>query len=156
MRGVLILVLLAVTSPARAWEFDPMPICTLRHASDGGTVEITWDPARAEPYAIALTRRDGWPGGPEFEMVFEGPRGLAISTRRHRLSDGGTTLIVTDRGFGNLLDGLAFNDRVTADLAGARLGFPLAGAAGPVRDFRACAAAALASDATAGSGRRGS
>ncbi len=144
MRGLVVLLFLVVSSAARAWEFAPVPTCTLRHAFDGGSVEITWDPARPEPYAIALTRREAWPQGTDFAMAFEGPRGLVISTRRHRLSDGGTTLTVTDRGFGNVLDGLEFNDRALADLAGARLDFSLAGAAGPVRDFRACADAVLA------------
>lgn len=113
---------------------------------------LTWDPSRAEAYAIALSGADAWPDGAVFSMSFDGPRGLTISTERHVISEGGATLTVTDRGFGNVLDGLEFNDRAIAILDGAQVSFSLAGAAGPVRDFRACTSAAVASGRTAGTG----
>jgi hypothetical protein len=152
MRSAVVLLSLTLASPASAWEFSPIPICTLRHDENGGSVTLTWDPSRAEAYAIALSRGEAWPEGAVFAISFDGPRALSISTERHVISDGGTTLTVTDRGFGNVLDGLEFNDRAVADLAGTQVSFSLAGAAGPVRDFRACTSAAVASARPAGTG----
>jgi hypothetical protein len=63
-----------------------------------------------------------------------------ITTDRHVLSDGGTSLTVTDRGFGNVLDGLQFNNVATALLGNTAVVIPLANAAEPVARFRACAA----------------
>jgi hypothetical protein len=45
---------------------------------------------------------------------------------------------VTDSGFGNVLDGLQFNDTATAVTGAAELRIPLEGAAPAVEDFRAC------------------
>lgn len=146
-----LLVLLALVQPAAAWEFSPVPVCTLRHEGTEGAVTVTWDPRRDEAYAITVTRNEAWPGGAVFAIGFEGRRGLTISTRRHVLSEDGTALTVTDRGFGNVLDGLEFNDRAIADLGGSQVAFALADAAGPVREFRACTGAAVASVPLTGS-----
>ncbi len=140
MRLAVVLCLLAL--PADAWEFTPAPVCTLSHETPDATVTLTWDPRRPEPYAIAVTRGASWAGAPVFAMRFDGPRGNTIVTDRHAISDGGRTLTVTDRGFGNVLDGLEFNDSATALLGEEAVPFPLDGAAGPVRAFRACAEAA--------------
>ncbi|MEM6677128.1 MAG: hypothetical protein AAF675_04560 [Pseudomonadota bacterium] len=128
-------------SPAGAWEFTPNPICTLAQASEVSSVTVTYDP-RVPEYAIALRRTVPWPKDAVFAIRFEGPRGLTISTSRHQLSEGGTVLTVTDRGFGNVLDGLQFNETATALTGSAALTVPLEGAAQEVEKFRACTKAA--------------
>jgi hypothetical protein len=85
-----------------------------------------------------------WPGSPAFGIRFEGARTLAIGTDRHRLSDDGRTLTVTDTGFGNVLDGLEFNATATATAGGVSVALDLTGAADPVRAFRACADGGIA------------
>jgi hypothetical protein len=85
-----------------------------------------------------------WTASPPFALRFDGPRGMTLTTDRHRLSNGGRTLTVTDTGFGNVLDGLEFNRLATALTEGGALALSLDGAAGPVRAFRACAAAPTA------------
>jgi hypothetical protein len=146
----MLLPLLLVAGPAQAWEFTPAPVCTLTHATPEASVTVTWDPRQAEPYAIRIDRAEPWPGGPVFAIDYVGGRPLTISTSRHRLGDGGTSLTVTDGGFGNVLDGLEFNETATALLGEARVPFPLAGAAEPVRAFRACTEAPLARIASPG------
>ncbi len=144
MTRALPLLLLLLAGPAHGWEFSPHPVCTLRHDGAEAAVELTFDPRQAEPYAIALTRRGApWPDGPVFTMTFEGPRALTIGTDRHRLAEGGAALTVTDRGFGNVLDGLEFGTRALALLADASALIDLTGAAAPVAEFRACAAAPM-------------
>jgi hypothetical protein len=135
---------LLVASPAQAWEFTPVPVCTLSHRTEDASVTVTFDPRQPEPYAIRVDRAAPWPEGPVFAIDYAGSRPLTISTSRHRLSDGGTAVTVSDEGFGNVLDGLEFNATATALLGDARVPFPLDGAAGPVRDFRACTVAPLA------------
>ena len=143
MRLAPVLALLAAT-PLHAWEFSATPICTLTHATQETTVRVTYDP-RVPEYAIALTHSAAaWPDAPVFALRFDGPRGLTISTTRHRLSNGGTTLTVTDTGFGNVLDGLELNDTATALIGAARVTVPLSGAATAVRALRACTDAGLA------------
>jgi hypothetical protein len=139
-----VLAFMLMASPAAAWEFSPVPVCTLTHATEEGSVTVTYDPRQPEPYAIRIERGAGWPVAPVFSIDYAGPRSLAISTTRHRLSGDGTVLTVTDEGFGNVLDGLEFNTTATAVLGDARVPFPLDGAAGPVQDFRACTEAPLA------------
>jgi hypothetical protein len=134
------LLLALAPGPALGWAFAPHPVCTLRYDGAEAVVEVTYDPRQVEPYAIALTRREApWPAGPAFTITFEGTPALTIGTDRHRLGEGGTVLTVTDRGFGNVLDGLESGDRAVARLADAAVPLPLAGAAGPVAAFRACA-----------------
>ena len=143
MRLAFVFALIAAT-PLNAWEFSATPICILTHATQEITVRVTYDP-RVPEYVIALTRiAAAWPDAPVFTLQFDGPRGLAISTSRHRLSDGGTTLTVTDTGFGNVLDGLELNDTSTALIGAAQVAIPLSGAATAVRAFRACTDASLA------------
>ncbi|MEX0956565.1 MAG: hypothetical protein WDZ83_15310 [Rhizobiaceae bacterium] len=133
-----------LATPAAAWEFTPMPVCTLSNDTDTGRVVVTYDPRLTEPYEISVTGTAPWPDAPVFSMRFDGQRGLVISTNRHRLSDGGRTLSVTDSGFGNVLDGLEFNNAATALAGDIAVPFPLAGAAPEVRAFRACVAAPTA------------
>jgi hypothetical protein len=143
MRRILItlfLTLSALAGPAAAWEFTPRPICTLRHSAAAGDVVVTYD-AGTGLYAITVRLASGWPRSALFAIRFDGPRGMTISTGRHALSEGGRALTVTDTGFGNVLDGLEFNETATAFTGDAALALPLAGAAPEVRKFRDCATA---------------
>ena len=138
MRSLLAL-LLTASAAAASWEFRADPVCTLSHDGAEVAVEVTWDPRRSEAYAITLTREAPWPAGPVFALRFEGPRGLTISTDRHALGQGGRSLTVTDRGFGNVLNGLEGNGRAVALTGPAAVPFSLDGAAPEVAAFRACA-----------------
>ena len=136
MRFALLVSLL--TTPAAAWEFSSRPVCTLTHETSEVAVKVTYD-ARIPEYAITLTRGTPWPAYPIFAMRFDGPRGLTISTSRHTVNEG--SLTVTDRGFGNVLNGLEFNETVLAMTGEEAVTIPLAGAAQAGQDFRACTAA---------------
>lgn len=141
----LFLTLLFLASPATAWEFSPSPVCTLAHDGPAGTVTVTYDPGAAEPYAIAIARAGAaWPDAPVFGIRFDGPRGLTITTDRHRLSDEQSKLTVSDRGFGNVLNGLEFNSTATARAGEAEVTFSLEGAAPEVQAFRACTKGGIA------------
>lgn len=131
--------LLLTMSPALAWEARLGALCELEHDGENASVKVTFDPGIPE-YSIAITPKRPWPLGPVFSMRFDGPRGNTIATDRHVISNGGATLTVTDRGFGNVLDGLEFNHTATALLGGQSVAVPLDGAAPAVREFRACAA----------------
>jgi hypothetical protein len=139
MRYVLLFLVFAL--PAHAWEVTIGPTCTLTHEMDSGVVRLTYDP-RIPEYSITVTRSAmPWAAdAPMFAMRFDGPNSGMITTDRHVLSDGGTSLTVTDRGFGNVLDGLQFNNVATALLGNTAVVIPLANAAEPVARFRACAA----------------
>lgn len=140
MRRVLCFSFVLAAGPASGWEFTADPVCTLRHDGAEVSVEVTYDPRQAEPYAIALARRGPlWTAGAVFTITFEGPRTLTIGTDRHRISEGGEMLTVADRGFGNVLDGLQYADRAVARLDGDSVTVRLDDAAGPVAEFRACA-----------------
>ena len=140
----LALAVLTFASPAAAWEFSPSPICTLTHATEAAEVRVTYD-ARIPEYAIEISRRDTpWIPGPVFAIRFDGPRGLTISTDRHTFSDDNRALTAADSGFGNVLNGLEFNDTATALLTDQAVTIPLAGAAPEVQKFRACTEAPLA------------
>ena len=104
---------------------------------------MTYDPATGQ-YAIALTLASGtWGASPGFSIAFIGERSLRIGTDRHQLSNNGATLTVTDSGFGNVLDGLQFNNDFVAVTDATAMDVPLAGAAEPVAAFRACGESAL-------------
>lgn len=137
MKHPLALILTLLAAQAQAWEASTDgALCVLSH--DGALLDIrlTYDPGLPR-YTITLTR-DGtpWPEAPVFALRFDGPRPNLITTDRH-VTDG-TTLSVADRGFGNVLDGLQFNETATALTGGAAVDFSLAGAAPAVLDFRAC------------------
>jgi hypothetical protein len=143
MRAAILFMILA-GQPALGWEFSPTPVCTLSFESDDAGVSVTHDPRLPLPYSIAITLPDAWPTGGEFAIRFDGPRALTIGTSRHVPSDGGRTLTVSDVGFGNVLNGLEFNDTATAVSGDRAVTLPLAGAAPEVEKFRACAEGALA------------
>ena len=143
MRFGLILLMSVLAAPAAAWTFRADPVCTLDHQTDALRVTLTHDPRLEQSYAIALTLTDGvWPAGDLFAIRFEGPRGLTITTDRHILSEGGSTLTVTDTGFGNVLDGIGLNQRALVMTGGATLLIALQGAHGPLQQFLTCPATA--------------
>ncbi|MFY0692502.1 MAG: excinuclease ABC subunit B [Paracoccaceae bacterium] len=130
-----------LAAPAYAWEAIPGPICTLAHDTSDASVRVTYDP-RIPEYAISLSRSGTpWPDGPVFAIRFDGPRPLTITTDRHVLSDGQTTLTVTDSGFTNVLNGLQFNTTATALIGETALPLSLEGATPAVEAFRACTTA---------------
>ncbi|MFP7671722.1 excinuclease ABC subunit B [Marivita sp. S0852] len=130
--------LFLLSGPAAAWEFTPYPICTLFHQGAEMAVAVTYD-ARVPEYKIRLSREEGWPDGPVFALRFEGARNLTISTDRHMIDPQDTrNLVVRDRGFGNVLNGLQFNTRAVASIGGLDIPVSLVGAAPTVRAFRAC------------------
>jgi hypothetical protein len=63
---------------------------------------------------------------------------ISISTDRHRLSNENRTVSVIDSGFGNVLNGLQFNEFATIGLGTQLIDVPLIDAAGAVAKFRAC------------------
>jgi hypothetical protein len=137
---MILLALSLLASPAAAWEFTPVPICTMFHEGAEMAVTVTYDPALQE-YAIHLSREGGWPEAGVFALRFEGPRGLTISTDRHQINpDDPRTLTVRDRGFGNVLDGMTFNTQAVAVIGGVEVPISLDGAAPAVDAFRNCPA----------------
>jgi hypothetical protein len=125
-------------SPAQAWEFTATPVCTLSHETADLAIRVTFDPALADPYAIALTRPTDWPETEAFGLRFDGPAAMTIGTRRHRLSVDRRTLTVADTGFDNVLDGLAYNGRAAALAGTTEVRFDLTEAQPAVDAFRAC------------------
>lgn len=73
-----------------------------------------------------------------FAMQFRGSQPLDIATDRHQLSNGGQTVTVFDHGFGNVLNGLQFNQTATATLGTQIIKIPLQDAANAVAAFRDC------------------
>lgn len=127
-----------ISGPAAAWEYSPLPICTLSHIGAGLEVAVTYDPGRAQPYAISLTSPDPWPVAPVFGIRFSGGREQTITTPTHEVSNNGRTLTVRDQGFGNVLNGLQFNTTATAFTGATAHQVSLDGAAEPLQDFRDC------------------
>lgn len=133
-----LLAILLLTAPAQAWDFTPTPICTIVEDIPDLSIRVTFDPTQPEPYAISLTRPEPWPATDTFGLSFNGPAAMTIGTSRHQLSADGRTLTVSDTGFGNVLDGLAFNATATAVAADTQVPFDLTGARPAVEAFRAC------------------
>lgn len=130
--------LICLASPASAWEFTAVPVCTIKLDTPDLSLRVTYDPALSQPYGIALTLPMPWPDSESFGLRFEGPAALTIGTGRHQLSADGRTLTVTDTGFGNVLDGLAYNATATALAGPVEVPFDLSGARPVVEAFRAC------------------
>jgi hypothetical protein len=133
-----LIALLFLASPVQAWDFSPTPICTIINNTPDLSIRVTYDPTQPQPYAISLTRPEPWPATDTFGLRFDGPAAMSIGTDRHQLSPDGRTLTVTDTGFGNVLDGLAFNGTATALAGAASVPFNLTGARPAVEAFRAC------------------
>ena len=131
------LVLLAPT--ARAWEFTPGLPCLLTAETESAEIVLTHDPTQPL-YSVTIRRAQPFAPAEVFAMRFDGPAGLTITTTRHRLSEDGRAVTVTDTGFGNVLNGLQYNSAATAILGDQAVSFPLAGAPEPVAAFRDCRA----------------
>ena len=132
--------LMLLATPTLAWEATSKgPVCLLTQKTDETTVEVSHDPRKPQAYSIQLRHaQSNWQGAPLFAIHFQGPVEITISTDRHRLIDGNAALIVSDSGFGNVLDGLAFNHTAHAILGDQSMVIPLDGAAPEVARFRAC------------------
>lgn len=134
MRHFILLIVFA--TPASAWDFSPVPVCTVSHQTSDAAIELTYDAARSEPYAIAVTSPKSWTEGRIFGLRFEGGNALTITTDRQTIE--GKTLTVRDQGFGNVLNGLQFNATVTAFAGDVSLAFSLDGASLEIARFREC------------------
>ena len=136
MRLIIALTLLA--SPAAAWEFSAVPICTLSHSSAAGDVLLTFDPALPE-YTITLTLPAGrWPDAPLFAMVFSNEAPITIQTDRHQLSNDGRSMTAKDHGFSNVLNGLQLNSSTVAISGDTSFLIPLADIGPAMTAFRNC------------------
>ena len=145
MRRILaITTLLLIAGPAQAWQAGLEDgLCTLDHTGAEAEVRLTYDPSLPE-YTIAIRLAEPWPEAGIFAMRFEGPSANTISTTRHVLSPDGRTLSVSDRGFGNVLDGLEFNAVALAATGERAVPIDLDGAAPEVAAFRACITSPIA------------
>ncbi|KNG94187.1 hypothetical protein [Pseudaestuariivita atlantica] len=132
------LLLILLPAPALAWDHTIGDVCTLWHVTESAEIRLTHDPS-GPLYTMTVTRAAGWPDSPWFGMRFDGARGNVISTTRHVRSEDMTGIFVADTGFGNVLDGLQFNDVAYALTEGEFAAFPLEGAAPHVQAFRECA-----------------
>ncbi|MFK7838230.1 MAG: hypothetical protein AB8B60_18630 [Sulfitobacter sp.] len=132
-----LLALIAFANTAAAWEFTPGTPCLLTHEASDVAIELTYDPT-GPLYSISLTQATAFVPAPVFSMTFGGTTPLTISTGTHRLNDANRTLTVTDRGFGNVLNGLQFGTEVRATLGDQVIMFPLINASEAVAAFRAC------------------
>ena len=134
---------LIFATPATAWEASVGQICTLSHDTSSAEIFLTYDPSQPL-YTLTVTQKtEAWTQAPWFAMRFEGPSPIEIATSRHVLSDGAASLTVADTGFGNVLDGLEYNQTAYAFTRDGVAEFPLDGAAPQVRIFRDCAGAQL-------------
>lgn len=138
LRILAVTTLLLIAGPAQAWQAGLEDgLCTLDHSGEVAEVRLTYDPSLPE-YTIAIRLAEPWPEAGVFAMRFDGPRANTISTTRHVLSGDGRTVSVSDRGFGNVLDGLEFNALALAATGERAVPIDLEGAAPEVAAFRAC------------------
>lgn len=133
------LLLATLASPAMAWDFVPGQPCELIHEAGDGAVHLTYDPS-VPIYTISVSRSAPFDPAPFFAIRFLGGQPNTISTTRHLLSEDRRTVSVADSGFGNVLNGLQFNQATIAILGDQTVAFSLTGAAEPVAAFRACEA----------------
>ena len=132
------LLALALAAPAHAWQASVDEICTLSHETDAAYILLTYDPAKPL-YTLAITRKDTpWLPSEWFAIRFKGGQEITISTQQHALSEGNQTLNVADSGFGNVLNGLAFNATAQAFTQDQEVTLPLNDAAPEVQKFREC------------------
>ena len=108
----------------------------LTHETAEVAIELTYDPT-VPLYSISLTQPRGFAPSSVFAMQFNGPMPLGISTDQHQLRNRGRTLTVIYSGFSNILNGLQFNDIVTATLGMQRIEIPLLNATIQFAAFRA-------------------
>lgn len=144
MRRLIIpLLLTSLATPAIAWQATTGETCILTHDTTDTHIRLTYDPDKPL-YTLAITRKsDPWQQAPWFAMRFLGPNEIAISTPKHALSDNDQTLNVADSGFGNVLDGLQFNQLALAFTQSQTVEISLNDASPEVQKFRDCTAAQL-------------
>ena len=134
---------LAFAGPVQAWTFSETDICRVTHSAAEMKVDLTFDPATAV-YTITVTRPAAkWADDQNFRLQFDGPRPLIIGTDRHTLSDDRRSVSVSDTGFGNVLDGIALNDSMTALAGGDAVSLSTSDAEAAITAFRACPSAPL-------------
>lgn len=134
---------LTLALPAHAWEFSPDPICTLTDSNDVGTLTVTYDASLPE-YAITIALDVAeWPEGAVFAMGFAGANPINIQTDQHAVSPDRRSLTVTDRGFGNVLNGLEFNAVAAGFIGDFAVQFDLTGIGPAMTAFRGCPAVGL-------------
>ena len=139
----LLLALFCFSTPAFGWEATQGSICTLSHSTNTARIFLTYDPSKPI-YTLTVTLKSRtWSPSPWFAMRFEGGTPIEIATARHVLSQNQFDLTASDTGFGNVLDGLEYNDTALAFTQNQVVQFPLDGAAPEVRKFRNCSGAAL-------------
>jgi hypothetical protein len=124
--------MLCLAHPAQAWEFTPTPVCTLTDASSPTDLKSTYD---GELYTLVLSNAEGWPNNPIFSIRFA-PLGPYISTSKHQIE--GSTLTVSDTGFGNVLNGLQINQTAQITLGDMVRDIDLKSARAPVGAFKRC------------------
>lgn len=104
---------------------------------------ITYDPG-ATLYALRITHQsEDWAASTSFGMRFSGGVPITIGTSQHLID--GPRLTVSDRGFGNVLNGLEFNTTATAFTDTQSVDLSLKNVADPLQAFRACSKAPPAS-----------
>lgn len=136
--ATLTIALTLLAAPVFAWDVTTTPdLCILSHDTDGASVQLTFRPSAPE-YTITITSPSPWPEADQFAMQFDGAQPNVISTDQQVLTPDALALSVSDRGFGNVLDGLQYNDTATAMSGGVTVTIPLDGAAPAVAAFRAC------------------
>lgn len=124
-------------TPAAAWDVSLGPICVLEDQQPEVAVTLTHDP-EGPIYSITITTPTPWPEGPVFSITFVGDNPLRITTNQHVLSDDNRAVTVVDRGFGNVLNGMEFNETAIASLAGREVPFDLSAVDAPMQPFRTC------------------
>ena len=140
MRWAVALFLPWLATPAFGWQASfSGPVCLLTHETDAAEITLRHDPRQTLPYAIQIRRTDdAWQRAPQFIILFDGPGRLTIASDRYRLLEDDTLLEVADKGFGNVLAGLALNYVALAVLGEQMVVVPLAGAEAEVAEFRSC------------------
>ena len=128
---------LFLATPAFAWEFEPLPVCTVTHETDDVALEMTYNHSNGQ-YALSLTTDAPWPDDPVFAMRFDGAFDLTIATDRQVYSSDRRTLTARDQGFSNVLNGLQFNTFATPIAGNRTIPIPLNGAAEVIKEFRDC------------------
>ncbi len=138
MRAALTAVVILCSTAAHGWEAGVEDgLCTLTHVEANVAVRLTYDPS-VPLYTITLTMAEPWNVAPEFGIRFDGARPNTIRTDRHVLSPDRQSLSVSDRGFGNVLDGLQFNEVAEGFSGEDAVAVSLDGAAPEVEAFRTC------------------
>lgn len=137
-KSLLAFLLLIPSLVSASWRFDETTACVITGETPETVVVVIHD-YQAGRYTIAVSQTgQTWTPGPDLSIAFQGGRELVIGTDQHFLSDEGDVLMVTDRGFGNVLDGMQFNQRMTINTGEHIVKIDLNGAAAAVAEFRDC------------------